>query len=88
MVANLDLARFQADLLEILAAETDSPAILAALAQLPIKGIALQQAQLGDRDSAIDEELRNYLASADPAMLEVAAALVKKWGFVTSGPQP
>jgi hypothetical protein len=79
MTANLDLAKFQADLLEILAAETDSPEILAAL--------ALQHCPMGDRSSAIYGELRNYLESADPAMLEVAAALVKKWGFVT-GQQP
>ncbi len=80
MVANLDLAKFQADLLEILAAEADSPTICAA--------IALQHSPLGDLDNAIYGELWNYLASADPAMLEVAAALVKKWGFVTTGPQP
>jgi hypothetical protein len=81
MAANLGLAKFQADLLEILAAETDSSEILAAIPQDGYSRIAIQHSQLGDR-SAIYGELRNYLESADPAMLEVAAALVKKWGFV------
>jgi hypothetical protein len=66
-IQDLDIAAFQAALLESLWHHDEAPAILEALTPRP-------------ELAALPDDLQAYLHQADPTMLELAAHLVKKWG--------
>jgi hypothetical protein len=67
-----NIAEFQSLLLEILDSQQDAGTIR------EILNADIAIAQTGK--CAIQQELVKYIETADPAMLEIAAMLVKKWG--------
>ena len=67
-----NIAEFQSLLLEILDSQQDAGTIC----EILNTDIALTQ--IGE--CAIQQELIQYIETADPVMLEIAALLVKKWG--------
>jgi hypothetical protein len=79
---NTDIANFQGNLLEILAATTNGQETLEAIGFFAQASASDFHGSLDLLDSSIHRALLEYISIADPVMLEVASELVKKWGVI------